>query len=307
MAQVLVCNVDAVAIATRTNKHDAVYWPVTPKDSCRKQPEAAKQISSSFVANQQHAINTSANKQCSTGQLVTSDTAFDTAGRTPLGYAKVSQPSSQSSELCSTSGRDDWILPEFGGREVLSDFEFGMQLGRGSFGVTKVVTERCSARPYACKSISKVRISSAAFIHDLRREVKILQHLQGHSGVVQLNGLYEDQRSVHLVMELCTGGDLLDMISRRGPLSEPDAAAAMRCMLTTLDQCHAKGVIHRDVKPENFLLADYSCSTNIKASDFGVSTFFKPGQVRLRISNDMCRKSVACCCWRIAALVCMHA
>ncbi|KIZ03926.1 hypothetical protein MNEG_4026 [Monoraphidium neglectum] len=185
-------------------------------------------------------------------------------------------------EACSTSGTSnsgcEWILSRFGGREVLADYEFGLPLGRGTFGVTRLVTERVSARPFACKTVCKERINSRQYIEDMRSEVQILQHLVGVPGVVQLRGAYEDCRAVNLVLELCAGGDLLEQILRLGRLPEDDAAAAARAVVLALQRCHARGVMHRDVKPENFLLAAEGCAASCRASDFGVSAFFRPGQ-----------------------------
>jgi len=185
-------------------------------------------------------------------------------------------------DSCSTCGTSNsgcaWILSRFGGREVLADYEFGLPLGRGTFGVTRLVTERVSARPFACKTVCKERINNRQYIEDMRCEVQILQHLVGVPGVVQLRGAYEDCRAVNLVLELCAGGDLLDHILRLGRLTETAAAAAARAIVLALQRCHARGVIHRDVKPENFLLATDGCAASCRVSDFGVSAFFQPGQ-----------------------------
>jgi calcium-dependent protein kinase len=188
-----------------------------------------------------------------------------------------------------------WIIPEFGGREVLAEYEFGPTLGCGTFGVTRLVTHRKTARPWACKTICKASIAaSPAAQSDVQHEVAILQHLAGHRGVVQLQGVYEDERNIHLVMELCTGGDLLDYISRFGRLQEAEAADVARVMLSTLQHCHALGVVHRDIKPENFLLGAPtplmpplgSAASALKMSDFGVSAFCTPGEV----SSLVCRR-----------------
>jgi len=185
-------------------------------------------------------------------------------------------------DACSTCGTSDtgcvWILSRFGGREVLADYEFGVALGRGTFGVTRLVTERVSALPFACKTVCKERINSRQYVEDMRCEVQILQHLVGVPGVVQLRGAYEDCRAVNLVLELCAGGDLLDHILRLGRLTEADAAAAARAIVLALRRCHARGVVHRDVKPENFLLATDGCAASCRVSDFGVSAFFEAGQ-----------------------------
>lgn len=132
-----------------------------------------------------------------------------------------------------------WVMPKYGGREVLADYEFGQTLGCGTFGVTRLVTHRKTASPWACKTICKASIAaSPAAQSDVQHEVAILQHLRGHGGIVQLKGVYEDERNIHLVMELCTGGDLLDYISRFQRLQEEEAADVASVMLSTLAHCH---------------------------------------------------------------------
>ena len=108
-----------------------------------------------------------------------------------------------------------------------------------------------------------------------------MHHLAGHPHIVQLRGVYEDRRDIHLVMELCTGGELFDRIVARGHYSEKDAANVIRTMVKVVDHCHKMGVIHRDLKPENFLLADSKANAQLKAIDFGLSVFFKEGEVRV--------------------------
>jgi calcium-dependent protein kinase len=60
--------------------------------------------------------------------------------------------------------------------------------------------------------------------------------------------VYEDKNYVCVVMELCTGGELLDAIVKKGVFSEKDAAAKLRCIAETVAHCHRMGVIHRDLK-----------------------------------------------------------
>jgi hypothetical protein len=211
-----------------------------------------------------------------------SGTSSSFCGRSATGAAGWSCGAEDDDESCSTCGTSNsgcaWILSRYGGREVLADYEFGLPLGRGTFGVTRLVTERISARVFACKTVCKERINSRQYVEDMRSEVSILQHLVGVPGVVQLRGAYEDCRAVNLVLELCTGGDLLDHILRLGRLHEDDAAAAARAIVLALQRCHARGVVHRDVKPENFLLAAGGCAASCRVSDFGVSAMFEPGQ-----------------------------
>jgi len=105
--------------------------------------------------------------------------------------------------------------------------------------------------------------------------VAIMRALRGHPNVVTLEDVYEDDTHVHLVMEVCKGGELFDSIVARGHFSEADAAVIVRQMLDVVARCHLSGVIHRDLKPENFLFKDNSKNSPIKATDFGLSAFFE--------------------------------
>src|SRR5436190_9290041 len=80
-------------------------------------------------------------------------------------------------------------------------------------------------------------------------------------------------------MELCEGGALFDRIVDRGYFSERKAAEIARVIVGVVEACHSLGVMHRDLKPENFLLKDRGHDASLKAIDFGLSVFFKPGQI----------------------------
>lgn len=95
--------------------------------------------------------------------------------------------------------------------------------------------------------------------------------------IVELKGAYEDRHSVNLVMELCAGGELFDRIIAKGHYSERAAANLCRQMVTVVHNCHSMGVIHRDLKPENFLFLNNDENSPLKATDFGLSVFYKAG------------------------------
>lgn len=105
-----------------------------------------------------------------------------------------------------------------------------------------------------------------------------MHHLAGHPNVVTLKQAFEDAQYIHLVMELCSGGELFDRIVERQRYTEKDAAAAIRTILKVVAHCHSMNVMHRDLKPENFLLSDTTDRALLKATDFGLSVFFKEGQ-----------------------------
>ncbi|GAY46170.1 hypothetical protein CUMW_094940 [Citrus unshiu] len=106
-----------------------------------------------------------------------------------------------------------------------------------------------------------------------------MHHLAGHKNIVTIKGAYEDSLCVHIVMELCAGGELFDRIIQRGHYSERKAAELTRIIVGVVEACHSLGVMHRDLKPENFLLVNKDDDFSLKAIDFGLSVFFKPGQI----------------------------
>ncbi|KAG2687392.1 hypothetical protein I3843_09G049600 [Carya illinoinensis] len=123
------------------------------------------------------------------------------------------------------------------------------------------------------------QMTTAIAIEDVRREVKILRALTGHENLVQFYDAYEDEDNVYVVMELCTGGELLDRIlSRGGKYSEEDAKAVMVQILSVVAYCHLQGVVHRDLKPENFLFVTKDENSPLKAIDFGLSDYVKPDE-----------------------------
>ncbi|KAL1818843.1 hypothetical protein ACET3Z_013712 [Daucus carota] len=158
-------------------------------------------------------------------------------------------------------------------------YTLGRKLGQGQFGTTYLCTENTTGTEYACKSISKRKLISREDVEDVRREIQIMHHLAGHSNIVTIKGAYEDHLYVHIVMELCNGGELFDRIIQRGHYSERKAAELTKIIVGVVESCHSLGVMHRDLKPENFLLVNKDDDFSLKAIDFGLSVFFKPGQI----------------------------
>ncbi|MBA0644953.1 hypothetical protein Goklo_013118 [Gossypium klotzschianum] len=163
--------------------------------------------------------------------------------------------------------------------DVRNTYTIGKELGRGQFGVTYLCTHKVTGEQLACKTIAKRKLVNKEDIEDVRREVQIMHHLTGQPNVVELKGAYEDKHSVHLVMELCAGGELFDRIIAKGHYSERAAASLLRIIVQIVHTCHSMGVFHRDLKPENFLLLNNEENSPLKATDFGLSLFYKPGDV----------------------------
>jgi calcium-dependent protein kinase len=145
--------------------------------------------------------------------------------------------------------------------------------------VTDLCVEKSTGKEFACKSIAKRKLISMEDVDDVQRELCIMHHLSGHPNIVTIKGAYEDVTSVYLVMELCAGGQLFDRIIQRGHYSETKAAELTRTIVGVIEACHSLGVMHRDLKPENVLFSNQGEDAALKTTDFGLSIFFKPGEI----------------------------
>ena len=147
------------------------------------------------------------------------------------------------------------------------------EIGHGHYGVVRKCMDRETKVWYAIKSIRKSKVGK---IDVLKREVELLRECD-HPNIIKLIEVHEDQKYLHLITELCTGGELFDRIiektqSAEGHFSERDAANLVRCILDAIAYCHdQKGIVHRDLKPENFLFSSKDEDAIIKIIDFGLS------------------------------------
>ena len=190
------------------------------------------------------------------------------------GQSKIEQPMTSQTK----KSEDGKSVLGHGLNDVNADYHLGKVLGRGQFGTTRLAEDKKKRDKFACKSIAKGKLSCKEDIEDVQREVQIMHHLKGHPNVTYLRGTYEDPQNVHLVMDLCGGGELFDAIISRGKYSEKDAADLIRTIVSVVAHCHNMGVIHRDLKPENFLLQTNDPNSPVLCTDFGLSVFYKPGE-----------------------------
>ncbi|KAF9617222.1 hypothetical protein IFM89_035104 [Coptis chinensis] len=157
-------------------------------------------------------------------------------------------------------------------------YELGDQLGWGQFGIIRSCSDKLTGEVLACKSIAKERLVTAEDLRSIKLEIEIMARLSGHPNVVDLKAVYEDENYVHLVMELCAGGELFHRLEKHGRFSESEARDLFKHLMLVVMYCHDNGVVHRDLKPENILLATKASSSPIKLADFGLATYIKPGQ-----------------------------
>lgn len=129
------------------------------------------------------------------------------------------------------------VLQDPTGHDITQGYSLGQELGRGEFGITYLCTDTKTGEKFGCKSISKKKLRTVVDIEDVRREVEIMKHLPKHPNIVTLKDTYEDDNAVHIVMELCEGGELFDRIVARGHYTERAAASIMRTIVEIVQVC----------------------------------------------------------------------
>ena len=144
-------------------------------------------------------------------------------------------------------------------------------LGRGVSGIVREGIDS-KGENFAIKSIWKNDVSKNIYF---KREVNITLELI-HENIIKCYEIYEDNNSLHFILELCQGGDLFDHIihSPNQKLSEEESIDILHQILKSLIYLHEElKIIHRDIKPENFLIKNENGKNIIKLTDFGFSDY----------------------------------
>ncbi|XP_011300036.1 serine/threonine-protein kinase MARK2 isoform X5 [Fopius arisanus] len=203
--------------------------------------------------------------------------ARDTPGTRPITdiIAKVTQPSHQKvgdgvgvsssgGRLSSRSRTSD--EPHIGKYKLLKT------IGKGNFAKVKLAKHVPTGKEVAIKIIDKTQLNPGS-LQKLFREVRIMKMLD-HPNIVKLFQVIETEKTLYLVMEYASGGEVFDYLVLHGRMKEKEARAKFRQIVSAVQYCHQKKIIHRDLKAENLLL---DSEMNIKIADFGFSNEFTPG------------------------------
>jgi calcium-dependent protein kinase len=132
---------------------------------------------------------------------------------------------------------------------------------------------------YALKTLDKTKLKKDA-LDNLRQEIRIMAQLD-HPHIIRLHECFEDKKSIRLILELCTGGELLDRLHAQPAhkYTEQVACNYIHTMLSAIAYLHDHNIVHRDLKLENFLFESPSSDSQLKLIDFGLSQYFTENEI----------------------------
>ena len=151
-------------------------------------------------------------------------------------------------------------------------------LGEGAGGVVRRARHRATNEYFAVKCLEKRRVvNTEKGLQQLRNEISIMCELD-HPNIVRIEEVYESRTMLYIVQDLCTGGELFDRLDDQSHFSEAQCVKLVKQMLAAVCYLHKHGIIHRDLKLENFLFISPHESSELVMIDFGLSKHFETGQ-----------------------------
>ncbi|XP_049819571.1 serine/threonine-protein kinase MARK2-like isoform X5 [Aethina tumida] len=181
--------------------------------------------------------------------------------------AKSNDSTVESTRSSSTRNR-----PRVGEEPTIGKYKLLKTIGKGNFAKVKLAKHVPTGKEVAIKIIDKTQLTPGS-LQKLFREVRIMKMLD-HPNIVKLFQVIETEKTLYLVMEYASGGEVFDYLVLHGRMREKEARAKFRQIVSAVQYCHQKRIIHRDLKAENLLL---DSEMNIKIADFGFSNEFTPG------------------------------
>ncbi len=150
---------------------------------------------------------------------------------------------------------------------VSGRYEIEKELGRGGMGVVFLALDKELGSQVALKLLLVEFASDQRFVDAMRAEAKLCLSLS-HPNIVRLHTFEASGRSAFLVMEYVDGPSLADLLAEKEKMSLKDVAGYMRQACAALDYAHSEGVIHKDIKPANFLIDK---KNKLRLADFGIA------------------------------------
>lgn len=154
-------------------------------------------------------------------------------------------------------------------------------LGKGAFATVHQLATKMDGRLLAAKELEKRRFMKNGMLDKkIDNEMQIMQSLR-HKNIVEFVEYHDHGDYLYIVMEYVRNGDLSSYLNQGGPMKEPVVKSMARQILDALAYLHKSSITHRDIKPDNLLVADLDPFT-VKLSDFGLSKVVKSDETFLR-------------------------
>ncbi|KAF6732247.1 Hormonally up-regulated neu tumor-associated kinase [Oryzias melastigma] len=203
-------------------------------------------------------------------------TSEDLEGEEDSGQGRLSLPSVRVSRE---------LLRSFPHSKRVGSYLVGRMINKGSFAKVMEGLHIGTGEKVAIKVIDKKKARQDSYVlKNMKREPRIHQMIQ-HPHIVVLLETLETENSYYMAMELCAGGDLMDRICEKKRLEEREVRRYTRQILSAVEHLHKHGIVHRDLKIENFLLDEHN---NIKIVDFGLSNTLRTDSVPLELLSTQC-------------------
>uniref|UniRef100_A0A673I2J3 MAP/microtubule affinity-regulating kinase 3 n=1 Tax=Sinocyclocheilus rhinocerous TaxID=307959 RepID=A0A673I2J3_9TELE len=195
----------------------------------------------------------------------------------PQGVGVIENSSSQTHSDAKGGGRSSVsrsrnVVPTVDEYPHIGNYRLLKTIGKGNFAKVKLARHVLTSKEVAVKIIDKTQLNSSS-LQKLFREVRIMKFLN-HPNIVKLFEVIETDKTLYLVMEYASGGEVFDYLVAHGRMKEKEARAKFRQIVSAVQYCHQKCIVHRDLKAENLLL---DADMNIKIADFGFSNEFTVG------------------------------
>jgi len=174
-------------------------------------------------------------------------------------------------------GGSRWVLRKT--TPIQEQYIIGNNMGNpGSYGCVKSCIHKITKEKFAVKTIKKWifpdRKLTKVFFKDLRQEIRLMNEVQDHPSIIRINRVFESIDVLFIIMSPCEGGELFQRIQANNGFSEKHASRIFHDMLSAIYYLHSRGIVHCDLKPENFLFKNRKTEPNedaIKLIDFGMA------------------------------------
>lgn len=152
------------------------------------------------------------------------------------------------------------------------DYVVIKEIDSGKFGTVYLCQDIITHEEFAMKKILKKDLKNIKYLNQIFNEIAILRKLD-HENIIKLYKVYEDDKSIYLILEYVQHGNMLKRILKKKKMHEKQVMLFTRNLFEVLGYIHSKGIIHRDLKLENILMTSNIEDSEFKLADFGLACY----------------------------------